>query len=111
MFNFEILQQPFNVICSHMLHFDQINNNQKALRSICKVLILFYFLWPMHLFPLSTHKECILSHLIHNSTAMFSLKNLMPWRDSNLGLLVQEAEAKSTAPRRHARVAFVKFDQ
>jgi hypothetical protein len=31
---------------------------------------LKYFLWPMSSFLLSTHKQCILSHFIHNSTAM-----------------------------------------
>jgi hypothetical protein len=30
-----------------------------------------YFLWPMPLFLLSTHKQCILSHYKHNSTAVF----------------------------------------
>jgi hypothetical protein len=31
----------------------------------------YIFLWPMPLFILSTHKQCIWSHFIHNSTAMF----------------------------------------
>jgi hypothetical protein len=31
----------------------------------------FYNLWPKPLFLLATHKQCILSHFIHNSTAMF----------------------------------------
>jgi hypothetical protein len=31
----------------------------------------FIFLWPMPLFLISTHKQCILSHFIHNSSAMF----------------------------------------
>jgi hypothetical protein len=54
----------------------------------------------------SFSKQCILSHFIHNSTARYvSLKtlfpqNLIPWRDSNPGLLVPEADAMSTAPRR-----------
>jgi hypothetical protein len=60
------------------------------------------FLWPMPLFLLSTQKQCILSHLINNSTAMFP-KNLTPWRDLNPGLLVPEADAMSTAPRRQGR--------
>jgi hypothetical protein len=28
-------------------------------------------------------------------------KNLIPWRDTNPGILVHEANAMSTAPRRH----------
>jgi hypothetical protein len=32
----------------------------------------------MHVFPLSTHKQRILSHFIHNSAAMFFLKTLNP---------------------------------
>jgi hypothetical protein len=50
----------------------------------------------MPLFLLSTHKQC---HFIHNSTAMYP-ENLIPLRDSNLGLLVLEADAMSSAPRR-----------
>jgi hypothetical protein len=30
-----------------------------------------YYLWPMPLFLLSTHKQFILSHFIHNSSAIF----------------------------------------
>jgi hypothetical protein len=37
-------------------------------------------------------------HFIHNSTAI--PKSLLPWRDSNQGLLVPEVDAMSTAPRR-----------
>jgi hypothetical protein len=37
-----------------------------------KILIKNIYLWPMPLFLLSTHKQCISSHFIHNSTAMFS---------------------------------------
>jgi hypothetical protein len=33
----------------------------------------------------------------HNSSDMFH-KNLIPWRDSNPGLLVLEADTMSTAP-------------
>jgi hypothetical protein len=55
----------------------------------------------MPLFLLSTHKQCSLSHFIHKSTAMYvSLKNLKPWWDSNPGLLIPEADAMSTVPRR-----------
>jgi hypothetical protein len=46
-------------------------------------------------FLLSTHKQCILSHFIHNSL-LCSPKNLIPWRDSNPGLLVPQADAMST---------------
>jgi hypothetical protein len=45
-------------------------------------------------FSFSTHKQCILSHF---------LTNLIPWRDSNPGLLVPEADAMSTAPRRQGK--------
>jgi hypothetical protein len=34
-------------------------------------------------------------------------KNLMPWRDSNPGLLVPEAGAMSTAPRRRGLVLLI----
>jgi hypothetical protein len=54
----------------------------------------------MPLLLLSTDKQCILSNFIYNSTAMFLLKTLYPGRDSNPGLLVPEADAMSTAPRR-----------
>jgi hypothetical protein len=37
-------------------------------------VLFLIFLWPMPLFLTSTHKKCILSHFIHNSTAMFPLK-------------------------------------
>jgi hypothetical protein len=47
---------------------------------------------------ISTHKQCMLSYFIHNSTALFP-KNLIPWRDSNPGLLVPEVDAMSTGPR------------
>jgi hypothetical protein len=33
-----------------------------------------------------------------------SLKNIIPWRDSNPGLLVPEADAMSTAPRRQGNM-------
>jgi hypothetical protein len=38
-----------------------------------KIMFVFFliFLWPMPLFLLSAHKQCILSHFIHNSTPMF----------------------------------------
>jgi hypothetical protein len=32
-----------------------------------------------------------------------SLKNFLPWRDSNPGLLVPEVDAMSTAPRRQGQ--------
>jgi hypothetical protein len=48
--------------------------------------------------PFSTHKQHILSHFIHNRMVT---QNLIPWGDSNAGLLVPEADAMSTALRRH----------
>jgi hypothetical protein len=54
-------------------------------------------------FSLSTHKQCILSHFIHHSAAMFP-KNLIPSWDSNPGLLVPEADAMSTPPRRQGYI-------
>jgi hypothetical protein len=36
-----------------------------------EVFLKIMFLWQMPLFHLSTHNQCILSHFIHNSTAMF----------------------------------------
>jgi hypothetical protein len=84
----------------------QVCNGNKAAEKPIKVehfpirwMKYLYFLLPMPLFLLSTHKQCILSHFIHNSTAMFP-KNLIPWRDSNQGLLVPEVDAMSIAPRR-----------
>jgi hypothetical protein len=49
----------------------------------------------MPLFLISRHKQCILSNFIHNSTALFISKSL-----TLSGLLVPEADAMSTAPRR-----------
>jgi hypothetical protein len=40
------------------------------------------FLWPIPLFLLSTHKQCILSHLYTTALLCF-LENLIPWWDSN----------------------------
>jgi hypothetical protein len=62
--------------------------------------VLFNIIWPMPLFLLSTHKQCILSHFINNSTATYIPKNLIPWQDLNPGLLVPEADTMYTAPRR-----------
>jgi hypothetical protein len=45
------------------------------------------FLRPVPLFLLSTHKQCVLSHFIHNSSQCFP-KSLISWRDSNPGLLI-----------------------
>jgi hypothetical protein len=45
-------------------------------------------------------------HVILYTTSLRCFpKNLIPWRDSNPGLLVPEADAMSTAPRRRARAA------
>jgi hypothetical protein len=60
----------------------------------------------MPLFLLSTHKQCILSHFIQNSIAVFP-KNPLPCRYLNPGLLVPEADAMSTAPRRQGKSTFL----
>jgi hypothetical protein len=38
--------------------------------------------------------------LLYTTALLCFPKNLIPWRDSNSGLLVPEADATSTAPRR-----------
>jgi hypothetical protein len=50
-------------------------------------------------FSFSIHKQCILSHFLHNSTAMIPKKPYTQgsW-DSNPGILVPEAD--EMAPRR-----------
>jgi hypothetical protein len=52
----------------------------------------------MPVFLLSTHKQCILSHFINIALLCFP-ENLIPWWDSNPGLLVPEADMMSNAPR------------
>jgi hypothetical protein len=46
----------------------------------------------MHIKSFYTQQHCYVT-----------LKNLIPWRDSNTGLLISEADAMSTAPRRQGR--------
>jgi hypothetical protein len=70
---------------------------------VIKPFYLYFCGQCLYIFHLSTHKQCIFSHFIHTSTAMFSLKNLIPWRDSNPGLRIPEAGATSTAPRRQGK--------
>jgi hypothetical protein len=62
----------------------------------------------MPLFLLSMHKQRIFSNFINTSTAMYLYfpKNLTLWWDSNPGLLVPEADAMSTAPRRQDKKSF-----
>jgi hypothetical protein len=50
-----------------------------------------------HYLSFSIHRHCILSHL-YTTALLFFPKNLIPWLDSNPGLLVPEADAMSTAP-------------
>jgi hypothetical protein len=54
-------------------------------------------LWPMPLFVLSMH---IIKSFYTQQHCYGSLKNLIPWRDSNPGLLVPDTDAMTTAPRR-----------
>jgi hypothetical protein len=61
-------------------------------------------LWLMPLFLLSTHKQCIIIKPFY--TKQCFPKNLMPWRDSNPGLLVPEVDAMSIAPRRQGNKSF-----
>jgi hypothetical protein len=61
-----------------------------------------YFLANSFISLFSIHKQWILSHLYTTALLCFP-KNLIPWRDSNPGLLVPEADAMSTAPRRQGR--------
>jgi hypothetical protein len=49
-------------------------------------------------FLLSLHKQCK-PVILYTTTLLCFPKNLIPWRDSNPGLLVPEADAMSTAPR------------
>jgi hypothetical protein len=46
--------------------------NQRGMSSVRSGILIRFkniLLWPMPLFLLSTHKQCILSHFMHNSTA------------------------------------------
>jgi hypothetical protein len=55
----------------------KMNVLQKGWRvyiQICRQNLFFQFCGQCLYLFLSTHKQCILSHLIHNSTAMFPLK-------------------------------------
>jgi hypothetical protein len=46
-------------------------------------------------------------HIILFTTTLLCFpKNLIPWQDSNPGLLVPEADAMSIAPRRQCKVFF-----
>jgi hypothetical protein len=79
---------PVKHMRGHFVTFRDENRRHVPLTGLggsCHVCLLCFqvpikkiFLWPMPLFLLSTHKQCILSHFVHNSTAMFSIKNLMP---------------------------------
>jgi hypothetical protein len=44
----------------------------------------YMFLWPMPLFLLPSHKQGILSHFIHNSTALFMLRRSSKFELSQL---------------------------
>jgi hypothetical protein len=46
----------------------------EALNLFAIPILKFKKMWPMPLSFLSTHKQCILSHFINNSIAMFPLK-------------------------------------
>jgi hypothetical protein len=81
------------------IHFYRLSKNPWTLAVMYICMYIFLNCGQCLYFSFSTHKQCILSHFIHNSTAMFFLKNLIPLRDSNPGLLVPEADAMSTAPR------------
>jgi hypothetical protein len=65
--------------------------------------LLTIFLWPiavisnfntqtMHIKSFNTQQHCYVS-----------LKNLIPWRDLNPGLLVPESDVMSTPPRRQGK--------
>jgi hypothetical protein len=47
-------------------------------KKITTQLFFKMFLWPMPLFLHPTQKQCMLSHFIHNSTAVFPYKTLYP---------------------------------
>jgi hypothetical protein len=59
------------------------------------------FLWPIPSFLLFDTQTTHIKSFYTQRYCYVSLKTLyIPWRDSNPGLLVPEADAMSTAPRR-----------
>jgi hypothetical protein len=45
--------------------------------------------------------------ILYTTALLYFPKNLIPWRDSNPGLLVPEADAMSTAPRRQGNFFYI----
>jgi hypothetical protein len=76
---------------------NKISESSSSLISLKNIFVANTFIY-----LLSVNKRSILSHLFTTALLCFP-KNLIPWRDSNPGLLVPEADAMSTAPRRHGR--------
>jgi hypothetical protein len=58
----------------------------KCTKVLVQKVVLLNIFGSIPLFLFSTHKQGKLSQKTHNSIAIFS-KNLIPWRDSNPGLL------------------------
>jgi hypothetical protein len=62
-------------------------------------LLKKYILWPMPLFLLFNTQTMHIKSFYTQKHCYIFPKNLIPWRDSNLGLLVPEVDAMSTTPR------------
>jgi hypothetical protein len=63
----------------------------------------------------NTQSMHIKSFYVYTTALLCFPKNLIPWRDSKPGLLVHEADAMSTAPRRQGhtwrlQTTFVTFE-
>jgi hypothetical protein len=67
-----------------------------------------YFVANAFISPFNTQTMHIKSFLFTTALLCFP-KNLIPWWDSNTGLLVPEADAMSTAPRRQGNFHVVRM--
>jgi hypothetical protein len=72
------------------------NVPKDVLQSFSKI----FFVANAFISPFNTQTTHIKSFYVYTTALICFPKNLIPWRDSNIGLLVLEADAMSTAPRR-----------
>jgi hypothetical protein len=87
------------------------SKNLPEASKVFKVYIYFFnkYFWAQSLyFSFLNTQECKLSHFYTTALLCFPI-NLIPWRDSNLGLLVPEADAMSTAPCRQGSAEALTF--
>jgi hypothetical protein len=66
-----------------------------------------YFFVANAFISFNTQTMHIMQVILYTTALLCFPKNLIPWRDSNPGLLVLVADAMSTAPLRRRVVAFL----